>query len=85
MRGGVSSCFEALPNVTNTWQPMKVDVKYMFTAKIGVGVGYWYEKFEIVDFATIDVTPGVPRMDPLGSISPGTATGRTRETPAWRG
>ena len=69
--GGVSSCFEAMPDVTNTWQQLKVDVKHMFTPKVGVGVGFWYEKFEIVDFATTDVTPGVPRMDPLGEISTG--------------
>ena len=38
---------------------------------LGIGVGYRYEKFEIVDFATTDVTPGVPRMDPLGAITTG--------------
>ena len=68
---GVASCFEALPDVTNKWQQLKVDVKHMFTPKIGVGAGYWYEKFDIVDFATTDLADGTPRMDPLGSISTG--------------
>ena len=31
---GLTSCFQALPNVTNTWQALKADVKYMFTAKV---------------------------------------------------
>jgi hypothetical protein len=68
---GLTSCFEALPDVTNKWQQMKVDVKHMFTAKIGVGVGVWYEKFDIVDFATTNLSDGTPRMDPLGEISTG--------------
>jgi hypothetical protein len=68
---GFTSCFIALPNVTNTWNQMKVDVKHMFTPTFGMGFGYWYEKFEVTDFATTDVTPGTPRMDPLGMISTG--------------
>ncbi|MHB0963637.1 MAG: MtrB/PioB family outer membrane beta-barrel protein [Gemmatimonadaceae bacterium] len=68
---GVASCFIPLPNVTNTWSQLKVDLKHMFRANMGLGLGYQYEKFEIVDFATTDVTPGVPRMDPLGAITTG--------------
>lgn len=68
---GIASCFIPLPNVTNTWSQMKVDLKHMFKPNMGVGLGYQYEKFEIVDFATTDVTPGVPRMDPLGAITTG--------------
>ena len=40
---------------------------------VGLGFGYWYEKFNISDFATIDI-PGVenaPRIDYLGEISTG--------------
>lgn len=68
---GLTSCFEALPNVTNTWQQMKVDVKHMFTAKVGVGVGYWFEKLDISDYATLTNADGTPRIDPLGAIQTG--------------
>lgn len=68
---GLTSCFEALPNVTNTWQQMKVDVKHMFRPKMGVGLGYWYEKVDITDFATTNLADGTPRIDPLGAITTG--------------
>lgn len=68
---GLTSCFEALPHVTNTWQQMKVDLKYMFRPKIGVGVGYWYEKLAISDYSTLTLDDGTPRIDPLGEISTG--------------
>jgi MtrB/PioB family decaheme-associated outer membrane protein len=68
---GLTSCFEALPNVTNSWKQMRVDVKHMFSPKVGVGVGYWYEKFDIVDFATTNLADGSPRIDPLGAIRTG--------------
>jgi hypothetical protein len=71
--------FEALPNVTNTWQQFMVDLKYSFNAKVGFAVGYFYEKFDVSDFATIDTngsvgyTPatGVPRIDYLGGLTTG--------------
>ncbi len=68
---GIASCFIPWPNVTNTWSQFKVDLRHMFKDNLGIGLGYRYEKFEIVDFATTDVTPGVPRMDPLGAITTG--------------
>ena len=70
---GVTSCFIPLPNVTNKWQRFAVDLKYFFTQKVGVGLGYWYEKFDVTDFATIDLPgqPGMPRIDYLGEISTG--------------
>ncbi len=64
-------CFIAEPNVTNTWTQMKVDVKHMFRANIGVGVGYWYEKLDIKDFATTNLADGSPRIDPLGALTTG--------------
>ena len=65
--------FEALPNVTNSFKQLRADVKYFVTPKVGVGFGWWYEKFDVTDFATIDLPgqPGVPRIDYLGEISTG--------------
>jgi hypothetical protein len=71
--------FERLPNVTNTWQQFRIDLKYSFSAKVGFAVGYFYEKLDITDFATIDTngsvgyTPatGAPRIDYLGGITTG--------------
>lgn len=72
---GLTSCFEPLPAITNTWKRFTVDLKYMFGGKVGVGVGYWYEKFDVSDYATIDLPgePGTPRIDYLGEISVGYA------------
>jgi len=68
--------FEALPNVTNTWQQFMVDLKYAFSAKIGLAFGYMYEKFDVTDFATINLpgTSGLdaqPRIDYLGGLTTG--------------
>jgi MtrB/PioB family decaheme-associated outer membrane protein len=68
---GIASCFIPQPNVTNTWSQMKVDLKHMFRPNMGLGVGYQYEKLEIVDFATTNLADGSPRMDPLGAITTG--------------
>lgn len=64
--------FIPLPNATNTWHRVTGDVQYFFSKKVGVGVGYWYEKLDVVDFNTINV-PGTttPRIDYLGEISTG--------------
>ena len=68
---GVNSCFEALPNVTNKWHRLTADVRYGITSKVGVAASYWYERLDITDFATLDLTPGVPRIDYLGLLSTG--------------
>ncbi len=78
------SCFVALPNVTNTWQHFTVDLKYNASKKLGLGLTYWYEKFEVEDYATIntagpqtlprtDLGPqtDIARMDWLGNIGTG--------------
>jgi len=65
------SCFEALAPITNKWQRLMIDLKYMFTDKAGLGLGYWYEKFDVSDYATIDLQPGTPRIDYPGEISTG--------------
>jgi MtrB/PioB family decaheme-associated outer membrane protein len=76
--------FIPLPNVENDWTRFTVDVKFFFTPKIGIGVGYYYEDFEITDFARIDSGatdttagtvysgfPGDPRWDYLGEVMTG--------------
>jgi MtrB/PioB family decaheme-associated outer membrane protein len=71
--------FIPLPAVENTWHRATADVQYFFTARAGVGVGYYFEKLAIVDFNTIDTngpvgfTPetGEPRIDWLGGLITG--------------
>jgi MtrB/PioB family decaheme-associated outer membrane protein len=76
---GLTSCFEAMPNVTNQWQRFTFDLKYFFTDKVGFGLGWWYEKFDVSDFAAVDTNgpvgfyaaTGTPRIDYLGAITTG--------------
>jgi len=65
--------FIPLPNVTNSWHRLGTDVQYFFVPRVGVGVDYWYERFNVRDFNTIDIPgqPGTPRIDYLGEISTG--------------
>lgn len=68
--------FIPLPNVTNSWHRLTADVQYFFTAKVGVGGGYYFEKLDVADFNTIDTNgpvgfaaaTGVPRLDWLGEL-----------------
>jgi hypothetical protein len=68
---GLTTCFEPLPNVTNTWQRLTADAKFFLSKKIDIGVSYWYEKLDISDFATINNADGTPRIDYLGSLTTG--------------
>ena len=71
--------FIPLPNVENTWHRATADLQYFFTAKVGVGFGYVFDKLDIVDFSTVDTngpvgfTPatGEPRIDYLGVLLTG--------------
>jgi MtrB/PioB family decaheme-associated outer membrane protein len=71
--------FVPLPNVTNEWQRLTADVKYYFTPKVGIGIGYWYDKLDISDWGTIDsngpvgitAATGTPRIDWLGGLLTG--------------
>jgi hypothetical protein len=47
--------FIPLPNVTNSWHRLGADVQYFFVPRVGVGVDYWYERFNVRDFDTIDI------------------------------
>ena len=53
--------------VASLAQPMR------YLLILGFGLGYWYEKFEVTDFATTDLPgqPGTPRIANLGEISTG--------------
>jgi MtrB/PioB family decaheme-associated outer membrane protein len=67
----LANAFLPLPDVTNRWQRFTADVQYMATKKVGVGAGYWYEKFNVANFSTIDTTPGVPANVVLGGLVTG--------------
>ncbi len=71
--------FVPLPNVVNEWNRFTADVKYYFTPKVGVGVGYWFDKLDVSDWNTIDTNgpvgfaaaTGTPRIDWLGGLLTG--------------
>jgi MtrB/PioB family decaheme-associated outer membrane protein len=71
--------FIPLPNVENTWHRVTADVRYFFTPRAGIGVGYYYEQLDITDFNTIDTNgpvgfapaTGEPRIDWLGGLVTG--------------
>ncbi|MBI4487051.1 MAG: MtrB/PioB family outer membrane beta-barrel protein [Acidobacteria bacterium] len=71
--------FIPLPAVENSWHRVTADVQYFFTARAGVGVGYYFETLDIVDFDTIDTNGPVgfapetadPRIDWLGGLITG--------------
>ena len=65
--------FLPLPNVTNTWHRFAADCSYFFQKQVGIAIGYWYEKFDVSDFATLDLpgAAGTPRIDSLGELSTG--------------
>lgn len=74
-----ANSFIVLPNVVNQWNRFTADVKYFFTPKVGVGIGYWFDKLDVTDFATIDsngpqgftTATGLPRIDWLGGLMTG--------------
>jgi hypothetical protein len=71
---GAIGQFVPLPNVTNKWQRATVDLVYAVSAKFGIGASYWFEKFDVSDFATID-TAG-PQTLPRPELGPQTDTAR---------
>lgn len=74
-----TNAFVPLPNVVNEWSRFTVDVKYYFTPKVGVGLGYWYDKLDVTDWNTVDsngpvgfaAATGIPRIDWLGGLLTG--------------
>ena len=78
--------FVAFPNVTDKWQRATIDLTYSVSKKLGIGASYWYEKFDVQDFATINsagpqtlprsdlgAQTDNARIDWLGSITTGYA------------
>ena len=71
--------FIPLPDVDNAWHRATADVNYFFTSRVGVGVGYYFEKLDVTDFNTIDTdgpvgfapATGEPRLDWLGGLTLG--------------
>jgi len=73
------SQFIPLPAVENSWHRLTADVSYFLNARVGIGVGYYFEKLDVTDFNTLDTdgpvgfTPatGIPRLDWLGGLTMG--------------
>jgi hypothetical protein len=78
--------FVAFPNVTDKWQRATIDVTFSVSKSLGLGASYWYEKFDVADFATINTAgpqtlprsglgaqTDTPRFDWLGSLNTGYA------------
>jgi hypothetical protein len=71
--------FIPLPDVTNTWQRASVDVNYFLNNRVGIGVGWYFENLDVVDFNTLDTNgpvsftgeTGDPRLDWLGGLTLG--------------
>jgi hypothetical protein len=71
--------FIPLPDVTNTWQRASVDVQYFLNSRTGIGVGWYFEDLEVIDFNTVDTNgpvsfegeTGDPRLDWLGGLTLG--------------
>jgi MtrB/PioB family decaheme-associated outer membrane protein len=71
--------FLPLPEVTNTWQRASVDVQYFLNNRVGIGVGWYFENLDVVDFNTLDTDgpvgfasqTGDPRLDWLGGLTLG--------------
>ncbi len=60
--GGFTTQFGQLPNVLNTWHRGTADVRVFFTEKVALNLTYWYDKYDVEDFAT------PPRVDPQGGL-----------------
>ena len=71
--------FIPLPDVDNTWQRASVDVQHFLNTRVGIGVGWYFENLDVVDFNTLDTNgpigfateTGDPRLDWLGGLTMG--------------
>jgi hypothetical protein len=46
--------FVALPNVTNTWKQLSLDLNYAISKQVGVGFSLLHQVFDVADYATIN-------------------------------
>jgi MtrB/PioB family decaheme-associated outer membrane protein len=65
--------FEQLPTNVNRFNRVTVDLRYYITSKAALNVTYWFDKYEVDDFAVPEPASGEsqPRLDPQGLWSLG--------------
>jgi MtrB/PioB family decaheme-associated outer membrane protein len=71
--------FIPLPDVDNSWHRVTADVRYFINDRAGIGIGYYFDTFDVSDWNTIDSegpvgfapATGVPRIDWLGGLITG--------------
>jgi hypothetical protein len=71
--------FIPLPDVDNSWHRLTADVRYFVNDRAGIGIGYYFDKFDVTDWNTVDSegpvgfasATGVPRIDWLGGLITG--------------
>lgn len=71
--------FIPLPDVDNTWHRVTADVRYALNERAGIGLAWYFDKLDVVDWNTIDTdgpvglaaATGVPRIDWLGGLMTG--------------
>jgi len=71
--------FIPLPPVENSWHQLTANVTYFLNARVGIGLGYYFEKLAVTDFNTLDTdgpvgfapATGIPRLDWLGGLTLG--------------
>ncbi len=69
----LGSSFKQLPTNTNTFNRASVDLRYFFTDKAALNLAYWFDKYEVDDFAVPEPAAGEsqPRVDPQGVLTLG--------------
>jgi len=62
--------FGQLPTNVNEFNRATVDIRYYVTSKTALSVAYWYDKYDVTDFATPEPAAGEsqPRVDPQGAL-----------------
>ncbi len=87
--GSTLAAPQQLPPVLNTLHRGTIDATYFFTKRVGLGLGYWYDKYDVDDFALGDTLITGPVSLPTGILlgytyRPFTAhTGSVRLVVGW--
>jgi MtrB/PioB family decaheme-associated outer membrane protein len=66
LAGGPLRAPEQLPPVRNELQTATADARYFLTSRLAVGVGYWFDRYIVDDYAYSPAT--MDRLDPPGSL-----------------